>query len=317
MSIKKAVITAAARGERIYPFSDTVQKAMMPIVDRDGITKPIIQVIADEALSGGVEEICLVCAPGDEPRYIEAFNSQISKLNSRKNKHEWADIQAKNIKDLLDRLHFRIQKETLGYGHAVLCAKDYIKEDPFLLLLGDHMFISDHEKMGCASQLISVAEQEGISVSAVNQTPEYLIANYGTLSGKLMARKEGVYQVENILEKPALSQAELLLQMPGLRLGYYLCIFGMHVLEAEIFDLLASGFASRKAPTEELMLTPALQKLADKGNYLAVEMKGRRYDLSADYGLFKAQLALALAGKEKNEMLNQVVSLLAEANRSV
>jgi len=171
--------------------------------------------------------------------------------------------------------------------------------------------------MGCSSQLICVAEQEGISVSAVNQTPEYMIANYGTLSGKLMARKEGVYQVENILEKPSLSQAELLLQMPGLRLGYYLCIFGMHVLEAEIFDLLGKGFSERSKSTDELMLTPALQKLADKGNYLAVEMKGRRFDLSADYGLFKAQLALALAGKEKNEMLNHVVSLLAEANRTV
>lgn len=317
MSIKKAVITAAARGGSLYPASDTVQKAMQPIVDREGISKPVIQVIAEEALSGGVEEVCIVCAPGDESRYREAFGALLKKLNSQENSYEWAENQAKNIKNLLDRLYFRVQEEQLGYGHAVLCAKDYVKDDSFLLLLGDHLYISDHEKLGCASQLISIAEQEENSVSAVNETPEYLIGNYGTLSGKLLARKKGIYQVEKILEKPPLSQAELLLQMPGLRRGYYLCIFGMHVLESEIFDLLAEGFDELSGQKQELMLTPALQKLADKGSYLAVEMKGRRYDLSESYGLFKAQLALALSGKEKNEMLNQVVNLLAEAKNTI
>ncbi|MEM6803343.1 MAG: nucleotidyl transferase, partial [Bacteroidota bacterium] len=117
--------------------------------------------------------------------------------------------------------------------------------------------------------------------------------------------------------KPALTQAELLLQMPGLRLGYYLCIFGMHVLEASMLDLLQKAFDERASKDDELMLTPALQTLADEGNYLALDMKGRRYDLSSPYGLFQSQLALALAGKEKNEVLGQVVSLLAEANRSL
>lgn len=315
MSIKKAVITAAARGSRLYPVSDTVQKAMLPIVDRDGITKPVIQVIAEEALSGGVEEVCIVCAPGDEPRYLEAFRSLSKNLSAKENKRDWSEIQLKKLKELMDRLHFRVQEETLGYGHAVLCAKDYVKDDSFLLLLGDHLYVSDLDDMGCAKQLISVADQEGGSVSAVNETPEYLIGKYGTLSGKLLPHKEGVYQVETILEKPSLSQAELLLQMPGLKLGYYLCIFGMHVLDGGIIKLLEESFDARGSDKDELMLTPSLQKLAEQGSYLALDMKGRRYDLSSGYGLFQAQLALGLAGIEKNEMLNKLVHLLAEDQR--
>lgn len=317
MIIKKAVITAAARGSKLFPVGDTVQKAMLPIVDRDGITKPVIQIIAEEALTGDVEEICIVCAPGDEPRYIEAFKSLLKNLRSSGSQPDWADLQAQRIEDLLDRLHFRVQKETLGYGHAVRCAKDYINDDAFLLLLGDHLYISDHETMGCASQLIRIAEQENMSVSAVNETPEFNITQYGTISGKLLAQKEGLYQVEQILEKPSLSQAELYLQMPGLRLGYYLCIFGMHVLTSEIFDLLETQFAERKDKHAELMLTPALQGLADQGNYLALDMEGRRYDLSSSYGHFHAQLALALAGNKKTEMLSDLVRLLAEANKSI
>ncbi|MEM8886711.1 MAG: sugar phosphate nucleotidyltransferase, partial [Bacteroidota bacterium] len=135
MSIKKAVITAAARGSRLYPVSDTVQKAMLPIVDKDGITKPVIQVIAEEALSGGVEEVCIICAPGDEPRYLEAFRSLANNLSAKENKRDWSEIQVRKIKDLMDRLYFRVQEDTLGYGHAVLCTKDYVKDDSFLLLL--------------------------------------------------------------------------------------------------------------------------------------------------------------------------------------
>ena len=317
MNIKKAVITAAARGTKLYPVSDTIQKAMLPIVDRDGITKPVIQVIAEEAFSGGIEEVCIICAPGDEFRYIEAFKSLAQNLTSKGKKPDWAELQAQKIEDLLDRLYFRVQKETLGYGHAVLCAKDYLKDDSFLLMLGDHLYVSEHEHMGCASQLLAIAEQEDRSVSAVNETPEHAIRKFGTLSGKLFKQLDGVYQVEKIIEKPSLSQAEIFLQMPGLRLGYFMCIFGMHVLKAEIFQILEAQFNARASGAEELMLTPALQKLADEGNYLALQMKGRRYDLSSGYGLFMAQLALALAGGEKNEMLSQIIGVLAEANRSV
>ena len=315
--IKKAVITAAARGARLYPVADTVQKGMLPIVDRDGLTKPVMQVIAEEAISSGIEEICIICAPGDEFRYMEAFKSLLENLQATYSGTIWGDEQHRRITDLLERLHFRVQKETLGFGHAVLCARDFVGDEPFLLMLGDHLYISDDPEERCATQLLKLAAKEELSVSAVNPTPEHLIGSFGTLTGKHIPNLPGVYQVEKIIEKPSLSQAELTLATSGLRLGYYLCVFGMHVLQPGIFDILDEQFDQLRRQGKELLLTPALQLLAERGRYLAMEMKGRRYDLSATHGLMRAEIALGLAGETKSEVLATLVELMAEANRSI
>ncbi len=316
MIIKKAVITAAARGARLYPVADTVQKAMLPIVDRDGLTKPAIQIIAEEAFSAGVEEIAIVCAPGDEQQYRQAFENLHSNLLKAYENVSWAKTEAQHIEKLMDCLHFCVQEETLGYGHAVLQARDFIGEDPFLLLLGDHLYVSDLEGISCARQLVEIAEKEDMSVTAVNPTPEYLIHKYGTLTGDLIRESNDTYRVKKIIEKPSLSQAELELHIPSLRMGYYLCVFGMHVLNPQIFDILAQQLKENEGSVLDLPLTPALQTLAKEQNYLAFEMKGRRYDLSATYGLLQAQIALGIAGKEKGEILTTVVRLLAESNEA-
>lgn len=310
MQIKKAVITAAARGERLYPVADTVQKAMLPVVDRDGLTKPAIQIIAEEAFAAGVEEIAIVCAPGDEKRYRQTFENLRDNLLKAYKNVSWAKTEAEHIEHLLDRLHFCVQEETLGYGHAVLQAKDFTKGEPFLLLLGDHLYVSDHTEQNCAKQLISIAEQQQQSVTAVNRTPEYLIHKYGTLTGTLLGEGNGRYQVKKIIEKPSLSQAELELDIPHIRMGYYLCVFGMHVLEPVIFEILEQQFAATGA--KDLQLTPALQALADRQKYLALEIKGRRYDLSATHGLLQAELALGLAGQQREELMTTLLRLLAE-----
>jgi len=314
MQIKKAVITAAARGERLYPVADTVQKAMLPIVDRDGLTKPVIQIIIEEAFSAGIEEICIVCAPGDEWRYRAAFETLHDNLLKAFRNANWAQIQAQRIEHLLERLHFSVQTETLGYGHAVWCAKDFVQNDSFLLLLGDHLYVSDILQT-CAQQLVEVASQLQKSVTAVNPTPEFLIHKYGTLSGKLLQEMDGVYEVDKIIEKPSLSRAEQELNVPGTRMGYYLCVFGMHVLQPAVFDILGEQFEASKNFGNDLQLTPALQVLATQQAYLALEMKGRRYDLGSTYGLLQTQLALGLAGNAKEEVLTTMLRVLAEAQQ--
>lgn len=312
MQIKKAVITAAARGERLYPVADTIQKAMLPVVDRDGLTKPAIQIIAEEAFSAGIEEICIVCAPGDEQRYRQNFENLHDNLLKAYKNVNWAQKEAQHIETLLDRLSFSVQEETLGYGHAVLQAKEFTKGEPFLLLLGDHLYVSDLMDQTCARQLVEAAEQQGKSITAVNPTPEYLIHKYGTLTGNLISDEHSIYQVQKIIEKPSLSQAELELHIPSIRTGYYLCVFGMHVLKPNIFDVLETQFAVAQTQGEELQLTPALQTLADQDDYLAFKMQGRRFDLSSTHGLLQAQIALGIAGKEKEEILTTILRLLAE-----
>jgi len=312
MSIKKAVITAAARGARLYPVSDTVQKSMLPIIDTDGINKPIIQIIAEEAFSSGIEEICIICAPGDETKYVESFKSLHTSLLKAYRHNEWAQVQAGNIQNLLERCSFKVQEQPKGYGHAVYQAKEFVKDDSFLLLLGDYLYVSNITGKRCAKQLVEIAEKEDCSVSAVNPTIEHQIHRYGTLTGKTVANYKGVYQIEKILEKPSVSQAELELQTAGLRAGYYLCFFGMHIFKPVIFDFLDEAISSGN---DNILLTPSQQTLALKEKYLALEMPGTRYDTSKRFGLLQAQIALGMSGCVKNEVLGSIVQILAETEK--
>ncbi|RDV15333.1 nucleotidyl transferase [Pontibacter diazotrophicus] len=311
MKIKKAVITAAARGERLYPVADTIQKAMLPIIDIDGLHKPVIQIIAEEAFSSGIEELCVICAPGDGERYISAFASLRDNLVKSFKGVDWAKEEAEKIDQLLSRIQFAEQEEPLGYGHAVYCARDFVNNEPFLLLLGDYLYVSNLLQKRCAAQLIELASQENCSVSAVNPTIEHQIGRYGTLTGKQLPGNAGVYQIDKIIEKPSLSVAELELQTPGLRVGYYLCFFGMHVFTPVVFDILEKHVARDGS---NILLTPALQELAETDKYLAQEVKGNRYDLSKKLGWLQAQIALGLAGQAHDETLTSMVDLLAEAN---
>lgn len=307
MHVRKAVITAAGRGVRQYPASDTVQKAMLPFIDRDGLTKPVIQVIAEEALDSGIEEICIVCAPGDEEVYRLHFRGLEENLLRAFEDAEWANEQSKRVAELERRLHFAVQETPEGYGHAVACARDFVGEEPFLLLLGDHLYISEEERR-CARQVIELAEQESCSVSAVHATREHLIHQYGTVAGKRISDR--VYQVETVIEKPTLSKAETELLVPGLRVGFYLCFFGMHVLMPDIFEILGRHLDENHREKGEIQLTPALQELARQERYLALETRGARYDIGVRYGTVEAQVAMALAGKDSEQMLSRLSELM-------
>jgi len=310
--IKKAVITAAGRGVRLYPVADTLQKGMLPVVDRDGLAKPVIQIIAEEALASGVEEICVVCAPGDEERYRRLLGLLRENLLGAYPGVDWAKEQAGRLDDLVRRLCFAPQREPLGYGHAVYCAKDFVGSEPFLLLLGDHLYISHVAGQRCAQQLVELAGREECAVAAVQATREHLVGRFGTLSGKRVPDAPGNYQIEKILEKPALSIAELQLQTPGLRVGHYLCFFGMHVLPHRLFGILEEQFSR---PSPDFQLTPALQELANREKYLALEVKGSRYDIGGKLGLMQAQIALGVAGKDRDEFLTAIIEVLAEAGQ--
>ena len=315
MEIKKAVITAAGRGVRSFPAANTVHKGMLPLVDRDGLTKPVIQIIVEEALEGGVEEICVVCAPGDAEQYLATFRSLGKNLLMAHAGLAWAQQQAERVETLLRRVHFEEQNQPLGYGHAVQCARGFVGEDPFLLLLGDHLYISYVAGKRCAAQLLEVARAESCPVSAVQATREHLVGNYGTVAGKREPNRPGVYQIEKIIEKPSVSRAELELHTPGLRVGHYLCFFGMHVLTPAIFGLLDEEMAGPAPDTGGYQLTPSLQELARRQRYLALEVAGKRYDIGQKFGLLQTQIALALAGENREEALSAILETLAESQR--
>jgi UTP--glucose-1-phosphate uridylyltransferase len=318
MKIQKAVITAAARNERLYPAATTVQKSMLPVIDIDGINKPIIQIIAEEAIQSGIEEICIVCAAGDEERYLESFQTLYDTSTKIYQRNAWAASQASSIKNILDRLTFVVQSEPLGYGHAVYQAKDFVKNEPFLLLHGDYLSISSLADKRCAKQIIDCALKEECSVAAVNPTIEHQISKYGTLTGRNYKTYNGVYQIEKIIEKPSISQAELELKTAGLRFGYYLCFFGMYVFQPVLFELLSEEIkelTSNANSQRTISLTPVQQKLALNEKYLALEIQGKRYDTSKKFGLMQAQIALGLAGQMRDEVLTTLLQTLADYRR--
>jgi UTP--glucose-1-phosphate uridylyltransferase len=277
VEIKKAIITAAGKNQRTLPLQS--------LVDRDGTSKTALTIIIEEVLQAGVEEICVVISPGDQQAYATA-----------------AAGHAK-------RLHFVEQKQPMGYGHAVYCAREFTHRQPFLLLVGDHLYVSGNSKR-CAQQLVEVATNANCSVSAVQATHESKLPFYGTVGGRLVPGAQKLYEVEDLLEKPTPTEAEQKLIVPGLRAGHYLCFFGMHVLTPAVMDILTEAVVTADGKTN-VHLTSALQKLPTRERYLASELNGRRYDIGVKYGLLTAQLALSLDGVDRDEVLTGLVELLA------
>ncbi len=320
MEIRKAIITAAGRGARLYPAATTVDKGMQPLVDQDGLTKPTLQIIAEEALHSGIEQVAVVCAPGDESAYRERFDALRKNLLEAYPNVAWAQDEAARIDDLMGRLTFCVQDEPRGYGHAVLAARDFAGDDGFLLLLGDHLYLSHRKGERCAAQLLAAAKREHCSFAGVQATPEHQVGLYGTVRGKRIAGGEGFYAIEHVVEKPSVSLAELELHTPGLRAGHYLCFFGMHVFAPGFYaileDVVAEDLAGEASETKDRQLTTAIRRSADRGPHMALEIQGRRYDTGAPFGILNTQLALALAGPERDSVLGNLVTLMSDTLRN-
>src|SRR5437660_3448239 len=196
--VRKAVITAAGRGTRQYPASTAVQKEMFPMVDRDGLTKPVIQIIGEEAIDSGIEEICIITQVGEEKEYRDYFRRMSNEDARAFRGKDWAILESEKLGAFGDRLHFAEQTSPEGFGHAVYQAKKFVGDEPFLLLLGDHIYISDI-KDRCARQLIKVYEQYMCDVvTGVQPTVERLLHLFGVLRGNPVDPARGIYKAELI-----------------------------------------------------------------------------------------------------------------------
>lgn len=279
MKITKAVITAAGRNQRTLP--------LQTLIDRDGDQKSVLGIIVEEALRAGAEHICVVVCPGDEGAYRSAAGEHA------------------------DRLQFVSQEEARGYGHALYCANDFVAGEPFLHMVGDHIYLNDAEE-SCAQQLVEIAISQSCSVSGVQATRESQLPYFGAVGGQRVRGTQDLYAVESVREKPTPTEAEQTLLVPGLRAGHYLCFFGMHILTPMVMELLGRQVAARGG----VSLSPVLAELARHERYLALETHGRRYAVDARYGLLTAQLALALSGRDRDEVLSTLCEMLAQRGPS-
>ena len=274
MKINKAVITAAAPDQPRLPLQS--------LVDKNGDDRTSLQLIVEEVIHAGVEEICIVVRPGDHQSYAAA------------------------AVDHAQRLEFIEQDDPKGYADALLRAKDFVGEDPFLHLIGDHIYLSNTERC-CAAQLIDIASREECAVSAVQATRERMLPYFGTVGANRIAQQNRLFQVKRVIEKPTPTVAEQELVVAGLRSGLYLCIFGMHVLTPAFMEILQQQ-SDADGPTH---ISNALSTLAEREQYLAYELEGSRFNIGVKYGLLRAQLEMALAGNDRDMILTELVEILA------
>jgi UTP--glucose-1-phosphate uridylyltransferase len=175
-------------------------------------------------------------------------------------------------------------------------------------MVADHLWVSSIAT-GCAAQLTAAAQEADCAVSAVQATREAVLPLYGAIGGRPVEGRTGLYQVDTVREKPTPTQAEQELIVPGLRAGHYLCFFGMHVLTPACMALLKE--ALDRPGGGRVDLSGALARLAQRERYLALDIAGKRYNIGIRYGLFLAQLALIMDGADREDVLAQMVELLA------
>jgi len=271
MTVRKAVFPAAGLGTRFLPATKAQPKEMLPIVD-----KPTIQYVVEEAVASGLTEIVIVT--GRNKRAIEdhfdaAFELEYY-LNDRGKTEELAEI--KSISDLAVIGYVR-QKEPLGLGHAILCARPLVGAEPFGVFLGDD--IIGGASTPCMRQLLDVFEQRRHPVVAVERVPPERIHQYGVIAGRQIAGN--VYEITDLVEKPRADAA------PS-----DLAIIGRYVLTPDIFDILAETAADSRG---EIQLTDALRTLRRSRPLYAVQFEGKRYDTGEKLGFLKATVEFALA----------------------
>jgi UTP--glucose-1-phosphate uridylyltransferase len=313
--VRKAVITAAGRGTRQFPATRSVQKELLPLVDCDGIAKPTIQIIVEECLQSGIEDICIVVAKdGAEP-----FKRHFSRLNEEERRvfrnKEWALAQADALRRMQERITYVEQESPEGYGHAVYQSRPFVGDEPFLLLLGDHIYISGTKKR-CAQQVIETYNVAQCAVSGVQQTPDDKLHLFGTVTGRPLGSDPPTYEVTEIKEKPSIEYAAEHLQTPGVKRGYYLCFFGMHVFSPSLFDCLEHHIKNDIREKGEIQLTSSQEMLRSQERYVAVETVGERYDMGVPFGYVETQAALALNGVERTEMLSALLRIVAKSAAS-
>ncbi|EDL64362.1 UTP--glucose-1-phosphate uridylyltransferase GalU [Bacillus sp. SG-1] len=276
--IKKAVIPAAGLGTRFLPATKAQPKEMLPIVD-----KPTIQYIIEEAVKSGIEDIIIVT--GRSKRAIEDHfdkSVELEMLLERTGKHEMLEI-VESISNLVD-IHYVRQKEPLGLGHAVLCAKKFIGDEPFAVLLGDD--IIDNE-VPALKQMMDQYNIVQSSILGVNEVPRSEVDKYGIVS--YQEQQGELYKVDSLVEKPAVEDA------PSTQ-----AIVGRYILSPTIFETLETVKPDKKG---EIQLTEAIDKLLDKEDIYSYILQGNRYDVGDKFGFLQASIDFALKREDLSEKL--------------
>lgn len=273
--VRKAVIPVAGFGTRLFPATKVVKKELFPIIDRDGRAKPVILAIIEEAISAGIAEVGIVVQPDDREIFADLLKNPPKKELLQKLSPQNQEY-SRYLEDLGSRITILLQEEQLGYGHAVFCAKDWVQDEPFLLMLGDHIYTSDMEK-SCASQVLDVYEQVNQSVVGLTTMPAEIIHKAGCVTG-VWQKLNSILSVTQLYEKPTVEYAQKHLHVEGMADNEFLGIFGLYLLTPKIFDFLAEHINQNFRERGEFQLTSCLEKLHQEEGMTGYVVKGKCFD---------------------------------------
>ncbi|MGN7400635.1 UTP--glucose-1-phosphate uridylyltransferase GalU [Cytobacillus praedii] len=280
MKIRKAIIPAAGLGIRFLPATKAQPKEMLPIID-----KPTIQYVVEEAVASGINEIAIIIGRGEksiEDHFDKSYEIEQALLN-KKQFELLEEIQ--KISNMATIYYIR-QKEPKGLGEAILCAKSFIGNEPFAVLLGDDIMMSE---IPCLKQIINVYEYYNSSVVSVQSVPVNEVSNYGIIKPKGNEIEPNLFCIDSLVEKPSIEEAP----------SRY-AIMGRYVLRPEIFDILEKLPAGHG---NELQLTDAIHELNKQQAVYAYNFEGTRYDIGGKIGFIKATVDFALQRGDTRELV--------------
>ena len=273
--VRKAIIPAAGFGTRLFPATKVVKKELFPIIDRDGRAKPIIMAIVEEAISAGIEEVGIVVQKGDRALFEDFFKAPPSKELFNKLSPQNQEY-SQYLQELGSRITILTQDEQEGYGHAVFCTKAWVNDEPFLLLLGDHVYSSNTE-ISCARQVLDVYNQVNQSVVSLTVMPAAIIHKAGCVTG-IWQEPDSILSITQLYEKPDIEYARKHLHMEGMADDQFLAVFGMYVLKPKIFDFLEEHINHNIRERGEFQLTSCLDRLRQEDGITGYLVKGQYFD---------------------------------------
>ena len=284
MRIRKAVIPAAGLGTRFLPATKAMPKEMIPIID-----KPMIQYIVEECLDAGIEDIVLITARG-KGAILDHFDYsfEVEETLKAKGKDELFE-KSRQVSRMVSIISVR-QKNPLGLGHAVLCARKVIGDEPFAVLLGDDLIVSEVPSI---KQLMNVYEERNAPVVGLMEVPQAETSKYGIVAGSKSGDR--LIKVQDLVEKPSPEKAPSRWAIPG-----------RYILPPEVFDILEGA---KPGAGGEIQLTDALAQLARKGDFYGYLFDGKRYDTGDKIGYIEATVAFAL---QRPELREQTMRILQE-----
>jgi UTP-glucose-1-phosphate uridylyltransferase/mevalonate kinase len=274
--VRKAVIPAAGFGTRLFPATKAVKKELFPVIDREGRVKPAILAIIEEAVGAGIEEIGIIIQSSDRATFEDFFQTPPTIENYNKLSRENRDY-SDYLLDIGNRVTFIEQDVQEGYGHAVFRARDWVGDEPFLLLLGDHLYLSENST-SCARQLLDIHERFNRSVVGLKVSPADEIGNFGCVAG-VWEEPGAVLSVTEVTEKPSLDYAREHLVVEGLESDRFLTLFGQYVLSPRIFEYLEDNISHNIRERGEFQFTPCIDRLRREDGLTGYVVSGRAFDI--------------------------------------